>query len=283
MTTNTTQTRTTRGDSRSRIWLRQAWGFSSRCLREVSNSWTMLAVVLALAPGMQWLFASQGAEMSGEALASMAIGTGVFGAVYVCLYIFGYQLATDLEDRRYAAYRSMPLAPTADLAGRLLAGLVFATTTFALTLGVAVATGASFALRGPESILVVAFAFLITCIVWMIVAVPFVVYAKNKRIAEYAVPVIGLAGYIMTGYNGIAAEMSFVDVDLLNYLPNTLPTRVILYHLVPGEQWGDIAATPPSMPIGPEYLALLVGYAAVAVVVGTAIASGVLYKRGWWP
>ncbi|WP_255169079.1 ABC transporter permease [Natrononativus amylolyticus] len=266
----------------SRVHLRQAAAFTERSLREVGNSWTMLLTIVALAPGMQLLYTSQGGGMSPATIASWAIGTGVFGAIYVCLYVFGYQLSSDLEDRRYAAYRSMPISPVAELSGRMLAGLALAATTFALTLGAGAATGGSFGLRGLESVPVVVLAFALTCAVWMIVAVPFVVYAKNERVAEYAVPLIAIAGYILTGFNGVVAEMSFVDGDALNYLPNTLPTRVLVYHLVPDADWTAIGAAPPAAPAGPEYVALLVIYAAVALAIGAVLFNRVLYERGWW-
>lgn len=261
-----------------RTRLTQAAAFTDRSLREVLNSWTMLLTAIALAPGMQLLYATRG-ELSPAMTASWAIGTGVFGAIYLCLYVFGYQLASDLEDRRYAAYRSMPISPLAELSGRMLAGLLLAATTFALTIAAGAATGAEFGLRGLASVPVVLLAFALTCAVWMVVAVPFVVYAKNERVAEYAVPLIAIAGYILTGFNGVVAELSFVESDVLNYLPNTLPTRVLLYHLVPDAEWAAAGGTAPA---GPEYVALLAVYAAVALGVGTVLFNRVLYERGWW-
>ncbi|GAB7018120.1 ABC transporter permease [Halostagnicola bangensis] len=269
--------------SRSRRWLSQARAFSERSLREVLNSWILLGTVVALAPGMQLLFSMQGGDVPETMLASWAVGTGVFGAVYICLYVFGYQLATDLEDRRYEAYRSMPISPSADLGGRMFAGFCLAAVAFGLTLVAGVLTGASFGLRGPESIPIVLGAFALTCVFWMIVALPFIAAAKNERVAEYAVPMIAVAGYVLTGLNGVNAEMSPIDGELMNYLPNTLPTRLMVYHLVPGEEWVEIGAAPPALPAGPEYLLALFAYAAVALVVGTVLLNKVLYKRGWWP
>lgn len=37
------------------------------------------------------------------------------------------------------------------------------------------------------------------------------------------------------------------------------------------------------MPAGPEYIALLVGYTIIALVVGVALVNRSLYGRGWWP
>lgn len=280
MTTTTIHDGDRSGRSARRV--RQAMAFTGRSLREVRTSWVMLLTIVALAPGMHLLYTAQGEGLPSAMTASMAIGAGTFGAIYVCLYVFGYQLSSDLEDGRYVAYRSMPISPLAELAGRMLAGVIFATTTFGLTIATGIATGGSFGLRGPESIPVVVLAFALTCVVWMIVAVPFVVYAKNKRIAEYMVPLIAVAGFVVTGLNGIVAELSMIETELLNYLPNTLPTRLLVYHLVPDAEWAAIGAAPPAAPAGPEYVALLGVYALLAVVVGAVLFTFVVYERRWW-
>ncbi|WP_231190406.1 hypothetical protein [Haladaptatus sp. DYF46] len=280
MTTTTIHDGDRPGRSAGRV--RQAMAFTERSFREVSTSWTMLLTIVALAPGMQLLYTSQIDGLSPTMTASWAIGTGTFGAIYICLYVFGYQLASDLEDGRYAAYRSMPISPLSELAGRMFAGVLFATATFALTIAAGVATGGSFGLRGVESIPIVVLAFALTCAAWMIVAVPFVVYAKNERVAEYAVPMIAIAGYILTGLNGITTELSMIEGEVLNYLPNTLPTRLLVYHLVPDAEWTAIGAAPPAAPAGPESVALLGLYALLAIVVGVALFTVVLYERRWW-
>ncbi|WP_247002569.1 ABC transporter permease [Halosolutus gelatinilyticus] len=279
----TTADSTAGGATPAWIWLTQVRAFTERCLREVRNSWTMLSVVLALPAGMQLLFGMQSEDVPAELVAAMAIGTGTFGAMYICLYIFGYQLAGDLADRRYEAYRSMPLFPSADLAGRMLSGLVLAGVAFVLTLAAGVYTGASFGLRGPASIPIVLLAFVVTCAFWMIVAMPFILYAQNERVAEYAVPMLAIVGYIGTGINGASVELSPIEGEVLNYLPNTLPTRLLVYHLVPGDAWTDAGVVPPALPTGPEYIVLLVAYGALALAVGTVLLTAVLYRRGWRP
>ncbi len=262
-------------------WLTQVRAFSERCLREVRNSWTMLSIVIGLPAGMQLLYGQRLEGISGEMIASTAVGTGIFGAMYICLYIFGYQLAGDLEDRRYEAYRSMPIFPSADLSGRMLSGIVLAGSAFILTILAGVYTGASFELRGLMSIPIVFLAFVVTCVFWMVVAMPFILYAQNERVAEYAVPMIAIVGYIATGFNGANTELSPIDGEILNYLPNTLPTRLAIYHLVPGG--AESSVLPPVSAVGPEYVALLVGYGVLALAVGTVLLTTVLYRQGWRP
>ncbi|MFC3956763.1 ABC transporter permease [Halovivax cerinus] len=264
------------------VWANQARAFAERCLRELTTSRIMLASLVGTAAGMQLFFGVLWEGMAASMIASAAIGTATFGAIYVCLYAFGYLLAGDLEARRYEAYRSMPIAASADLAGRMLAGGLLATAAFSLTLVAGVVTGGSFALRSVVSIPIVVLAFAVTCIFWMLVALPVIATAANERLAEYGVPMIAVLGYMVTGFNGANVALSPLSGEWLNYLPNTLSTRLLIYHLVPTSDWAEAGLGPPGPPAGPEFLVLLVAYAVVALVVGTVVTNRLLYDRGVW-
>ncbi|WP_435552997.1 ABC transporter permease [Natrinema sp. CGMCC1.2065] len=264
------------------VWFAQARAFTDRSLREVRNSGLMLAWVIAFPAITYLLRVTQGTETSAAADASVAIGTGVLGAMFVSLFLFGSQLATDLEDRRYAAYRSMPISSSAELAGRMAAGLVLAAGSFAVTIVVAVATGAAFGLRGPASVPVVLLAGVATCLFWMVVAVPFVVVAGNKRVASMATTLVAVMAFVLTGLNGVVPAQSPIDGPALNYLPNTLATRLLVAHLVPAENWTELGVSPPQLPTEPAFLALLTGYTLIAVVAGSVLVTRTLYDRGWW-
>ncbi|MFB1063544.1 ABC transporter permease [Natrinema sp. H-ect4] len=266
-----------------RIWLEQASAFTRRNLQEVRNSGIMLLWVLAFPAIMYSLQTVQGAETTATADASASIGIGVLGSMFVCLFVFGNQLATDLEDRRYVAYRSMPISPSAELTGRMTAGFVLAAGAFTATLVAGLATGASYGLRGPESIPIVLVAGVLTCLIWMVVAIPFVIAAGNKQVATLATTFVAITTFTLTGLNGAVPAQSVIDGPVLNYLPNTLPTRVLIAHLVPAESWTGLGIAPPAMPTGPEFLALLAIYAALAVVAGTMLVNRMLYDQGWWP
>ncbi|ELY42923.1 ABC transporter permease [Natronorubrum tibetense] len=285
--THTNHDRAAVGEEQSRsghrLWLEQAGAFATRSLREVRNSRLMLGWVVSF-PAIMYLFlVVQGAEGTAAGDAITSIGIGIMGAMFVCLYLFGDQLASDLEDRRYAAYRSMPISPVADLAGRMAAGLLLSVAAFGLTIVVGVATGAEYGFRGPESIPIVVVAGLLTCIFWMVVAIPLVLATDNARVAEWATSLVAVGAFVLTGFNGALAELSPIEGEILNYLPNTLPTRLLVYHLVPAENWAELGAAPPAMPTGLEFLALLAGYAALALVVGAALLNRYCYDRGWWP
>lgn len=265
------------------VWANQARAFAERCLRELTTGTIMLLTLVGTAAGMQLFTGSLWEDMPAEMIASAAVGTGMFGAIYVCLYAFGYLLAGDLEDRRYEAYRSMPIAASADLTGRMVAAGALAIVAFALTLVAGVVTGGTFALRGLASIPIVALALCTTCLFWMLVALPIIATAANERLAEYGVPLIAVLGYMVTGFNGANVDLSPIQGAVLNYLPNTLPTRLLIYHLVPTSDWAEAGLGPPAPPAGPEYVLLLVAYAVCVLVVGTVVTNRVLYDRGWWP
>lgn len=266
-----------------RVWLEQAGAFTRRNLQEVRNSGIMLLWILAFPALMYSLQTVQGAGTTATADASASIGIGVLGSMFVCLFVFGNQLATDLEDRRYVAYRSMPISPSAELTGRMAAGLVLAAGAFTATIVVGLITGASYGLRGPESIPIVLVAGVLTCLIWMVVAIPFVIAAGNKRVATLATTFVAVTTFVLTGLNGAVPAQSVIDGPVLNYLPNTLPTRLLIAHLVPAESWTGLGIAPPAMPAGPEFLALLAIYAVLAVVAGTMLVNRMLYDRGWWP
>lgn len=266
-----------------RVWIEQAGAFTRRSLQEVRNSRLMLAWVIAFPAIMYLLRTTQGASGSAVSDATVSVGIGILGSMFVCLFVFGNQLATDLEDRRYVAYRSMPISSSADLTGRMAAGLVLAASAFTVTIVAGLATGASYGLRGPESVPIVLAAGVLTCLFWMIAAIPFVVAAGNKRIASMATTLLAVTAFILTGLNGAVPSQSVIDGPVLNYLPNTLPTRLLVYHLVPTESWTELGVAPPAMPTDPTFLVLLAGYAALAVLAGTLLVNRTLYDQGWSP
>lgn len=264
-----------------RAWLEQASAFTRRSLQEMRNSRLMVLWIIGF-PAIMYLFrATQGTRTSAVADATAAIGTGVLGSMLVCLFLFGNQLASDLEDRRYTAYRSMPIAPSAELAGRMGAALVLAMAAFTVTIAAGLATGAAYGLRGPESVLIVLIAGVLSCLFWMVVAIPVVIVAGNKQIARMVTSFVAVIAFVFTGLNGVVPAQSPIDGPMLNYLPNTLPTRLLVYHLVPAESWIDVGVAPPAMPTGPVFVGVLAAYTGLAIAAGTILVNRALYDRGW--
>jgi ABC-2 type transport system permease protein len=263
-------------------WLNQVRAFTERHLREVSRNRIMLFWTLGFPAGMYLLYTALGEGLSPTHRAIWGVAIGVFGAMFICLYVFGQHLVTDVEDQRYAAFRALPISPTADLAGRMLAGLILAYVAFLSVLVTSVLTGASYGLQGIASIPVILAAFVLSCVVWMIVALPLVVVAGSEKYAEFITTGIATGAFLITGLNGVVPSLFPADATLLNYLPNTLPTRMLVYHLVDVNQWSSVGVAPPTMPTGPEFIGLLFVYAVVFVAIGTVLTKNALYKRGEW-
>lgn len=278
----------TAGDRRT-LWLRQARTFVERYLRELARSRTALFWSLGFPAAFYLLTITVFIPMDQipaafrpEVKATTAISYGVFGSVIVCLNAFAEQLVTDIEDQRYAAFRSLPIRPSADFAGRSAAALLFALAAFAFVLIVSVPTGAAYGIRGIESIPIALAALLLSSGMWLVVALVIAVLTSDARYANIIAVSIALASFFLTGFNG-SQPMSFAPSKaLLNVLPNALATRLIGYHTVALDSWAEVGWVPPEMPTGPEHLGLLLAYGVVFVLVGGTIMDRVVYKRGAW-
>lgn len=282
MGTETEQARSRAGGSAGRvgIWLRQARGFTKRYALELFRDKAALFWSILFPTGFYLLaivlFVSDvpGVEQA-DLYASVAIGYGTFGAIIAGLTSFGTLLAADIDSDRYRLYRSMSIAPSADLAGRLLAGVALSLTAFLVVVPVAWLTGARFALRSPLSVLVVGIALVAFALVWMVLAVVVAVAIRNPNYTSMFTVGGAIVAYMLTGYNG--TEVSFYrgpDV-LLNLMPHTLATRVIADHLLVE----TAALSPPAVPSTGPALAGLVGCTALLLVVGFAVARRFLYVR----
>jgi ABC-2 type transport system permease protein len=273
----------TAGDQR---WFRQAWAFTERYLRVLVRNKAVLFWGVAFPAGFYLLtlalfmdFGRIPAEYHGQVKAVVAIGYGTFGAVIVCLNSFGQHLVEDLEDDRYKQFRALPLSPTADFAGRMFAGYLFMLGSVAVVLGVGVAAGASFTVRSAASVPLVLVALAGFAVLWMVVATVVAVLVRDARFASIIAVTVALLSYWSTGFNGTAVSMFAGPDEWLNLLPNTLATRVMVYHLVAIDDWAAAGMAPPAVPDGIASLGLLALYGAVCVVAGVAIVRGVVYDR----
>lgn len=266
------------------VWTNQVRAFVERNLRQVARNRIMLFWAFGFPPVMYLLYTTVigSGNFSPAQKASFALGVGTLGAMFVCLYVFGDQLVSDVEDDRYAAFRALPISPSADLAGRMLVGLVLAFGAFLSTFVVAALTGASFGLRSIVSIPIVLAAGVLSCVLWMVVAIPLIVIADSERYAEFITTGLATGAWLLTGLNGVVPTQSPLDATILNYLPNTLPTRLLAYHLIETEQLTTIGLAPATLPTSPAYLGLLFVYAVVFLAIGAVVLNRALYKRGEW-
>jgi len=268
-------------------WLRQARAFTERYLRVLLRN----RVVLFWAVGFPVAFylltvelfldlSGVAPEIVGATKAVTAISYGVFGAVVVCLSAFATHLVEDMDAGRYDQFRSLPLSPSADLCGRLLAGYLLALLSLGSVLAVGVATGAAFTLRSALSVPLVLAVFAGFAVTWMTLAVGVAVVVTDENYANILAVSVAVVSYFVTGYNGTQVAMFAGDPELLNVLPNTLAARVITYHLVDVANWADAGLAPPAMPTGVGALAVLAVYGAVALLAGIAVVRAVIYDRG---
>lgn len=261
-------------------WLRQSRAFAERYGRELFRNKAVLFWSVAFPVAFYLLTITVFVDTSripGDALpyvkAGTAVSYGMFGAVIASLNSFGQQLAADFEADRYRQYRSLPLAPSADLAGRMVAGTLLAVVAFVAVLAVATLSGARFGLRGLVSLPLVAVAVLSFGLVWMTLAVLVATLVKDTRYASIVTISIALGSYFLTGYNGTDPS-SFQGPDaLLTWLPNTAATRLVSHHLVVPP--ADVAQGATSLAV-PD---ALVGFTQLAVYGTIAAAVGVLLMR----
>jgi ABC-2 type transport system permease protein len=266
------------------VWYGQARSFAERFARELFRNRTVLFWTIAFPVGFYILtitvFVDTGdipAQYLPEVKAGIAIGYGMFGAIIASLNAFGQQLAADFEAGRYVQYRSLPLSPTADLAGRMIAGLALSLVAFGATLVAAVATGAEFALSSPVSIPVIAVALVTFAAFWMVASVLVSVVVREARYASIITVSIALVAYFLTGYNGTDPSVYAGPQAALNLMPHTLATRLVTDHAV---QYGDTSAlTPPAIPDATFGIAVLVLYAVGALIVGSLVMRHVVYRK----
>lgn len=265
-----------------RLWFRQAGAFAERFVRELSRSWIglfwtfgfpvmwyLLTVHLGLTPGP--------GDRPGSYRAMLGISFGVFGAFTVTLVGFSGDLSGDIAAKRYRKFRSLPLRPSADLAGRFLAGLVLGLTA-AMAMGIVAAIdGAMFAIPtvGGAAVTVAALTFF--CLVGMVSGLGVSIVITDPRHATTVATGLLLAVFFATGYNGMVPSLFPLRSWWLNYLPNSLAARLIVLHLVPAD-WPAAGLSPPTPPSAPVYLLLLAGYAVGLAAIAIVLVRAVVYR-----
>ena len=259
---------------KGRIWVAQASGFTYRTLRDVSRSWSVLAVAVGLPPIMYLLVtATRSFDPTTKGL--FAVGIAVLGAMIASLTVFGSQLAVDLETDRFIAYRAMAVRPSADFAGRVVAGLVVAALALVFGLGVGVLDGAPVSVTGVLPVAVSLAAFLGLSVVFMAVAVPIVVAANNEQYAQFVLSLVAVFGFMLTGYNGMLSSVAVLNESMVGPLPNVLATRTIAVQLVTTENIASVGFAAERGRLVP-----LAAYSVGAAVLGVLLTRWQLYDRG---
>jgi ABC-2 type transport system permease protein len=220
-------------------WFRQSRAFAQRYARELFRNKAVLFWSVAFPVAFYLLTITVFVDTSvipSDVLpyvkAGSAVSYGMFGAVIASLNSFGQQLAADFEADRYMQYRSLPLAPSADLAGRMTAGIALSAVAFVAVLLTAVATGAEFGVRSVVSVPLVLVAFVTFTLVWMALAVAIAVLVEDTRYASIITISVALGSYFLTGYNGTDPGSFQGPTAVLDWLPHTAATRQVTQHIV---------------------------------------------------
>lgn len=264
-------------EKQARIWVAQASGFTYHTLRDVSRSWSVLAVAVGLPPIMYLLVtATRSFDPTTKGL--FAVGIAVLGAMIASLTVFGSQLAVDLEADRFVAYRSMAVRPSADFAGRVVAGLVVAALALVVGLGVGVLDSAPISVTGVLPVVVSLAAFLGLSVVFMAVAVPIVVAANNEQYAQFVLSLVAVFAFMLTGYNGMLSSVAVLSESISGFLPNVLATRTIAVQLVTSENITRVGFAAERGRLQP-----LVAYSIGAALLGVLLTRWQLYDKGIRP
>lgn len=264
-------------------WHRQTAAFAERHLRGLRRS--KLVLVLAVAWPLAWYFLTVVAflpdDLSGYELAlskgATAISYALFGAFTVAVATFAAGFARDDDRGLYRLFRSLPIVPSADLAGRFLAGLAVATLSYGVTIVVAYAHGARFEPR-PTAIVVVPLTLVAFCLVALLLSLALGILVSEPEYVSTIAVVLVLVAYYVTGFNGIQPGMIAQDATFVNWVPNSLATRMQIYHLFDGDL-SNSGMIPPEMPSGWGYVAATVASAVVAATASLGLLRVVGYRR----
>ncbi len=257
-----------------RQWFRQAGAFAKRHLRVTARNKIAVALLVGYPVvwfvSTLWLFVE---DPEATAITAIGVGFGLFGALTATLAVFAGEFARDLKRDRYAKFRALPHAPSADLAGRFAAGTVVGSGSYLVTLVAASLAGGTFegwlspAVWVPASLTLLAFCLIATSLAILVGSV----VPKPEYMTVFAV-VFALIAFYLTGQNGMVPWMIVGDGQFVNWLPNSLATRLQVAGWVEASGAETDFLTPPDAPglvrHGGILLGqvLLLGGAALAVV-----------------
>ena len=271
-------------------WHRQTKAFALRNLRATLR--TKATIIWGFGFPAFWyvlssvLFLPDAESVGGPAVladikGATAVSLGLFGVLTVTLVAFAGGLSSDLTEKRYRKLRSLPVSPTADFAGRFLAGVVVAAVSYLLVVLVGLLDGAEYALRGPGSVPVVVCSFVLFAAVGVSVAVAVTWVVSDPEVVVGITNAILLVSFFLTGYNGTnPGFLPESSRQLVNVVPNSLASRLQMWHLTEAGRSGATrgGVAPPSLPAGVEYVALLAGWAVVCGAFASYLMSRGIYS-----
>lgn len=290
---NQTDTETTHSVPRASRWVIQTKAFALRNLRSMLR--TKATIIWGFGFPAFWYFLTSlvflpdsgdlgGATALGDVKGSTAVSLGLFGVLTVTLVAFAGGLSNDLTAKRYRKLRSLPVAPSADFAGRYLAGVAVAAVAYVLVLLVGLLDGATYTLRGPLSIPVIVGTFLLFSLVGVSVAVLVTRLVEDSELVVGITNAILLVSYFLTGYNGMNPGLLPEKSHwVINIAPNSLAARLQAWHMtdIPATTPAGVqeaGLTPPALPVGVQFVGVLVLWALVLGSIATYLMDTAVYS-----
>ncbi|MGM0604306.1 MAG: ABC transporter permease [Halobacteriota archaeon] len=239
--------------------------------------WYLLTVYLIVLPQLP---AGTPPDVVSLVKTTQAVTFGIFGAITVSLVGFAGELTRDLEEKRYRALRAYPVSPTIDLGGRFVGSVLLGLAAFLAVVLVGVIDGATVSptRSWPVAIGAVTIAVGALCGLCAAIATIVALVTNGRSQTNLLTLTIVMIAFFVTGFNGTQPWLipgSTVEASL-NYLPNTLATRLTLEALV-GAEWGNAGLTPPGMPSIGSGLARLGGSLVVLSTLASVLARSWLY------
>jgi ABC-2 type transport system permease protein len=212
------------------------------------------------------------------AKAALAVSFGLFGALTVSLTGVVGAFTADIQAKRYRKFRSLAVAPLADVTGRFLAGAAVSLLAYGGLLVIGTLDGAAFALREPWTPVVVVVGVVAFAAVGVATAVGVAALVPRPEHATLLATALLLLGFFGTGFNGVSPGLFPGPAWLLNVVPVTAITRLQLYHLVDPAATGRGAFGPPPLPSGPGALATVLASGSGALALGGLVIGRTVYR-----
>jgi ABC-2 type transport system permease protein len=135
-----------------------------------------------------------------------------------------------------------------------------------------VASGAPLGVSGVIPALAAFGGFVGVSVVFASAAVPVIMAANDEQYAQFALSLIAVFAFMLTGYNGVLPSVAVLDESIVRLLPNTLATRTMALQFVTTDGVG-ITQTD-------GWGVLLAGYSVVSTGTAVVLVKVGLYDRG---
>lgn len=266
-------------------WLSQTRAFARRHLRQYARSPVSLLFIVAwpafwylLIVHLLFVTGDPTGEAVATAKAAFAVSFGLFGVFTVALTGVISTFTADIATKRYRKFRSLPLSPAADLAGRFTAGVGLSIGSYVGLLAIGYVDGAAFTLRHPWSPGVLLLGVVAFAAIGVVIAIALAAVVPRPEYATTGATALLLASFFGTGFNGVRPALFPGPPRWLNLVPVSLITRLQLYHVVAPAGLESAAFVPPALPAGPPAVGMVALYGLAALSLGVVVIDWGVYR-----